>query len=303
MSLYNAYMTLSGAIDANVVLDERLSQRTSMRIGGPAGLSITTNTYPALIKALAVLDHEQVEWVILGRGSNVLVSDQGYQGCVIRLGREFSNVSLGENGLLSVGAGMLLSRLVTLAQREGLSGLEPCVGIPGTVGGAISMNAGTSREWIGAIVATVITLKPGVGLQAHDGAAIEWGYRHCSLDPSEIILEANLQLAPSNAAEVAAEMNDRLAQRQSKQPIGKPSCGSVFKNPPGNAAGALIESCGLKGMSAGAAQISEQHANFIINNGGARAVDVLTLMRRMHDDVLKDTGIDLEPEVKYLGFT
>lgn len=302
MSVYNAYMTLSGTIDADVVLNERLAHRTSLRIGGPAALGITAHTYPALVRAIEVLTRSEVEWVILGRGSNLLVADAGYQGCVIRLGREFSRISMGEDGEVSVGAGTLLSKLVTTAQKAGLSGLEPCVGIPGTVGGAISMDAGTAKEWIGPHVSTVVTYRPGVGLTAHDGAAIEWGYRYCSLDPAEIILEANFSLTSADPAGIAQDMAERMAKRQERQPIGRPTCGSVFKNPPGGSAAALVESCGLKGQSSGAAQVSELHANFIVNNGGARATDVLTLMRRMHDAVMRTHGIDLEPEVKYLGF-
>lgn len=302
MSVYNAYMSLSGAIDADVVLDERLAHRTSLRIGGPAALSITAHTHPALAKAIDVLTHEQVEWVILGRGSNILVSDAGYDGCVIRLGREFGSVSVGEDGHVSAGASALLFKLVSDAQRAGLTGLEPCVGIPGTVGGAVSMNAGTAHEWIGPRVSSVVTLKPGTGLVAHAGPDIEWGYRFCSLEPSEIILTTEFALAPADPATVAEEMERRMVRRRHAQPIGRPTCGSVFKNPPGGSAAELIESCGLKGTSVGAAQISEVHANFIVNNGGATARDVLTLMRRMHADVLRRHRVDLEPEVKYLGF-
>lgn len=302
MSVYNAYMSLSGAIDGEVVLDERLAHRTSLRIGGPAALTITAHSYPSLAKSLDVLAHEGVDWVILGRGSNLLVADEGYRGCVVRLGREFQKISFGEECQVSVGAGTLLSKLVTSVQKVGLSGLEPCVGIPGTVGGAISMDAGTAHEWIGAHVATVVTYLPGSGLRAHDGSQVEWGYRRCSLDPREIILEATLSLEPASPDEIAQDMERRMAVRRRSQPLGKPTCGSVFKNPPDGSAAALIESCGLKGKTSGNAQISDLHANFVVNNGGARARDVIALMRRMHDEVLKTHGIDLEPEVKYLGF-
>ena len=307
MSVYNAYMSLSGAIDADVMLDERMARRTSYRIGGPAALYVVVNTYPALKSLLEVLDREQVAWVVLGRGSNVLVSDEGYDGCVIRLGREFSRISFGEedgelDGTVVVGAGTLLSQLVSAAQGHGLSGLEACVGIPGSVGGALSMDAGPRHHWIGQRVSSVVTLKPGVGLTRHEGHEIEWGYRYSSIPADEIILEATLALDHSTPKAVAAAMEERMASRRKKQPIGLPTCGSVFRNPPQGAAGAMIEAAGLKGFSVGRAQVSETHANFVENHGGATAVDVISVIHRMHDEVLAREGVDLVPEVKFLGF-
>lgn len=302
MSLYNAYLTLSGALDTEVVSDERLSLRTTYRIGGPAALTVTAHTYPALARAIDVLDHERVSWVVLGRGSNLLVADSGYDGCVVRLGREFSRISFEETTQVSAGAAVVLSRLVSECQSEGLSGLEVCVGIPGTVGGAVSMNAGTRSEWIGRVVTSVVTFAPGTGLRRHDGAEIEWGYRTTSIPATEIILEASFSLELADPTDISNEMERRLSRRRRRQPIGRPTCGSVFKNPPGKSAGELIESCGLKGAVFGGAQISETHANFVVNNGSATALDVLAAMRRMHDAVQERYGIDLVPEVKYLGF-
>lgn len=302
MSLYNAYLTLSGALDTEVVRDERLSLRTTYRIGGPAALTVTAHTYPALARAIDVLDREQVSWVVLGRGSNLLVADSGYDGCVIRLGREFSRISLEEATQVSAGAAVVLSRLVGECQSEGLSGLEVCVGIPGTVGGAVSMNAGTRSEWIGRVVTSVVTFAPGTGLRRHDGAEIEWGYRTTSIPATEIILEASFSLELADPTAISNEMERRLSRRRRRQPIGKPTCGSVFKNPPNKFAAELIESCGLKGAVFGGAQISETHANFVVNNGSATALDVLAAMRCMHDTVQERYGIDLVPEVKFLGF-
>ena len=159
MSVFNAYMTLSGAVDATVTRDERMARRTSYRIGGPAALFVAAHSYPALVRTIQVLAAEGVDWVILGKGSNLLVSDKGYDGCVIVLDGEFSRTSLGEDGTLTAGAGALLSKVVNEALKAGLSGLEPCVGIPGTVGGALSMNAGTRREWIGSVVRDVVVLR------------------------------------------------------------------------------------------------------------------------------------------------
>lgn len=302
MSVFNAYMTLSGAVDADVVRDERLSRRTSYRIGGPAALFVAAHSYAALSRTLSVLAAERVEWVILGKGSNVLVADGGYDGCVITLDDEFSRHSLGEDGTLTAGAGASLARLVNAALKEGLTGLEPCVGIPGTLGGAVSMNAGTRDEWIGARVRDVVVLRPGEGMHRYGGGEIEWGYRSTSLPTSEIILEATLQLEPAEPDEIARDMEARLRRRRERQPLGVPSCGSVFRNPPGRSVGILIESCGLKGAMCGGAQISPEHANFIVNRGGATAADVCELISRAHDAVLDRYGIDLTCEVKLLGF-
>lgn len=302
MSVYNAYLSLSGSLGVEAVRDERLAHRTSYRIGGPAALSVTAHTYPALAHAVEVLDREQVSWVVLGRGTNVLVSDKGYDGCVIRLGREFSRISFEDGGQVSAGGSVLLSKLVNECQSNGLSGLEPCVGIPGTVGGAISMDAGTRDEWIGRHVASVVTFRPGKGLVRYEANDIEWGYRYTSIPAGEIVLEASFCLSDRDPKEIAEDMEQRLSRRRRKQPMGKPTCGSVFRNPPGGSAGSLVELCGLKGYAVGGAQVSDTHANFVVNNGGATANDVLLVLQKMHADVMERHGVNLLPEVKFLGF-
>ena len=295
-------MALSGTVDADVLRDERLSRRTTYRIGGPAALFVAAHSYEALARTLEVLSREGVDWVILGKGSNLLVSDKGYDGCAIVLDGQFACHSFAEDGSLTAGAGATLSRLVNDALKKGLSGLEPCVGIPGTLGGALSMDAGTRREWIGGRVRDLVVLRPGEGMRRYGGGEVEWGYRSTSLPTDEIILEATLELTPAAPDAIAADMEERLARRRAAQPLGAPSCGSVFRNPVGQSAGALIESCGLKGESCGGAQISLEHANFIVNRGGATAADVITLISRAHEAVLREHGVDLLCEVKLLGF-
>lgn len=295
-------MALSGTVDADVLRDERLSRRTTYRIGGPAALFVAAHSYEALARTLEVLSREGVDWVILGKGSNLLVSDKGYDGCAIVLDGQFARHSFAEDGSLTAGAGATLSRLVNDALKKGLSGLEPCVGIPGTLGGALSMDAGTRREWIGGRVRDLVVLRPGEGMRRYGGGEVEWGYRSTSLPTDEIILEATLELTPAAPDAIAADMEERLARRRAAQPLGAPSCGSVFRNPVGQSAGALIESCGLKGESCGGAQISPEHANFIVNRGGATAADVITLISRAHEAVLREHGVDLLCEVKLLGF-
>ena len=303
MSVYNAYMKLHGAIDAEVLRDARLSRRTTYRVGGPAALLVTCNTYRALVRCLEVLADEDVPWVVLGKGSNVLASDDGYAGCVVVLGREFQRSAV-EGTRVTAGAGVALSKLVNDMLSRELSGLEGCVGIPGTLGGALRMNAGTRLEWIGSLVRDLVVLREHEGLVRLSASDVAWGYRSTSIPESDIVLEATLELTPGHKAEMSANMERRLMRRRVTQPLGSPSCGSVFKNPDdGRAVGRLIEECGLKGYRVGGAAVSHVHANFIVNEGDATASDVLAVMRHVRDTVGEAYGIDLQPEVRLLGFS
>lgn len=301
MSVFNAYMALSGAVDAELSKNESLSHRTTYHIGGPAALFATVHSYPALLRILSVLQREGVAWVILGRGSHILAADAGYDGCVIKLGREFSRIECSNEAVITAGAGAQLSKVVNETLSHALGGLEFCAGIPGSVGGAVSMNAGSRHHWIGQKLSSLVTLKPGEGLRRYEGSEIEWGYRWCSLPSDEIILEASFLLESSSKELIAQKMEKRLLYRRSHQPMGLPSCGSVFKNPPDKDAARLIEACGLKGYSVGGAQVSKQHANFIVNCGNASAEDVLNIIKHIHQSVHNEFGIDLSPELKFLG--
>lgn len=303
MGLFNATYRLSEQIDTDVVEGERLARHTSYRIGGPAALYITCHSYHALRRTMEVLLREEVPWVVLGKGSNVLVSDDGYDGAVVTLGREFSRFAFAEDGLtVTAGAGAMLPRLVNEVYTRSLSGLEFAVGIPGTVGGAVSMNAGSATEWIGALVRDVVTYKPGEGIRHYAHDDIAWGYRTTSLPHDEVVLEATIELASAPKADIRERMERLLTRRRRTQPIGSATCGSIFKNPPDARAGALIEGCGLKGFSVGGAEVSSVHANFIVNKGTARARDVLEVIRRVHGKVKEAHGIELQTEVKFLGF-
>ena len=301
MSTDTAYLALTGIGGLEVTRDRRLSQLTTYRIGGPADLAVVAHDYQGLARAVRTLEAEGVPWVVLGRGSNVLAADAGYRGCVITLGREFMRMQV-EGSLISAGAAVLLSRLVNETITRELSGLECCAGIPGTVGGALSMDAGTRHEWIGRVVRDVVTFDVASGMRRHLGCEVEWGYRYTSLPPHEIILEATFELIPSTRDAVAAEMNQRLARRRATQPGGRPSCGSVFKNPGDRSVGALLDACDLKGFRVGGACVAQEHANFVLNTGGATANDVVSVMTQMHDAVKDRFGIELAPEVKFLGF-
>ncbi len=304
MSLLNAYLALSGAVDADITRGERLAHRTSYRIGGPAAMLAVCHTPKALARVIEVLGGQGVEWVLLGKGSNMLVADEGFDGCVVVLGRDFSRIEVSrDDATITAGAAVPLSRVVQEAMRSSLSGLEFACGIPGTLGGAVSMDAGTRREWIGHRIGSLVVLRPGEGLRRLYGSDVEWGYRWSGLGPTDIVLEATLVFEPGEKDAIAAEMERLLARRRATQPMGKPSCGSVFRNPVGpKGAAKLIDECGLKGYAVGGAQVSPVHANFIVNNGRATAADVLAVMRTMHDRVREASGVDLQPEVKFLGF-
>lgn len=302
MSVQGAYTRLLECIQGTILASERMQRHTSYRIGGPAALFVTCDTYASLRMTNDILRTEGVPWVIMGRGSNVLVSDAGYGGAVIALGREFRRFSFDAENRLHVGAGTALQRIVTEAFNRGLSGLEFVVGVPGTVGGAVSMNAGTAEQWIGSIVDEVVTFRPGVGLVRYAGRDISWFYRGSDIPPREIVLEATLALRPGDEALVKRTMEAMLARRKETQPLGALSCGSVFRNPPGLKAAQLIESCGLKGYTAGRAQVSPRHANFIVNLGGATAADVTQVIVHVLNRVRERHGVELRPEVKFLGF-
>ncbi len=303
MGLFNAVMALSGAADTDLIEHESLARHTSYRIGGKADLFLVCHSYHALRRALDVLTEEDVPWVIIGKGSNLLVADEGYRGAVVTLGREFSRMICADDGVtLTVGAGVILARLVNEALSRGLTGLEFAVGIPGTVGGAVSMNAGTRTEWMGSVIEDVLTLKPGVGLRHYSHDDVFWGYRTCTLPRDEIVLEATVKLAPGDKAQIRSRMERSLDRRRKSQPLGSACCGSVFKNPPDMSVGKMIEDCGLKGFSVGGAEVSPIHGNFIVNTGTARAEDVAAVIKKVHEEVRKAYGVELQPEVKFLGF-
>ena len=301
MSAWKALAALADLEGVEVAADVALAQNTTYRIGGPADLMVTAHTYAGLVRALRVLAVEGVPWVVMGRGSNILAADEGYRGCVLKLGREFQKMSVDGN-LISAGSAVMLTKLVNESLTRQLSGLESCAGIPGSVGGAVSMDAGSRHHWIGSVVRDVVTYRVGAGMQRYLGPEIEWGYRWCSIPSNEIILEATFELVPSTKEAIANEMNRRMARRRATQPMGKPCCGSVFKNPGDRSVGALLDACELKGYRVGGAAVSDKHANFVVNEGHASAIDVVMVMQHMHDEVKDRYGIDLTPEVKFLGF-
>lgn len=301
MSIFDAYRRLDGEIEGRIVCDEPLARRTTFRIGGPAALSIEVDTVGALRMVLAVLAEESVPWTVLGKGSNVLASDSGYRGAIIVLGREFRKHSIVDGTHLVAGGGAVLATLVRETFNLGLSGLEFAVGIPGTLGGALAMNAGSRERWIGEVVESVTILQHDGELVRIGGSEVTWAYRNSGLARKGIILESSLKVSQGDVVEVRGRMEASLRNRKKSQPLSMPNAGSIFVNPEGDSSGRLIEACGLKGHTIGAAQISTMHANFIVNLGGATASDVVDLIALARTRVKETHGIELRPEIRFLG--
>jgi UDP-N-acetylmuramate dehydrogenase len=291
---------LAEALPGDVRLDEPMSRHTTYRIGGPADVFVMVETLAGLASALDILAEEEVPHTVVGKGSNLLVADAGYRGAVLVLGREFRRHSF-DGPWLQAGAGCILATVVQDAYRRGLAGLVFAVGVPGTVGGALAMNAGGKDAWIGAVVDSVTLFVPGQGLARLRGSEVAWGYRSSGLARRGIIVESALKLAEGDADMIRRDMERTFATRKSSQPIAARSAGSVFVNPEGDSAGRLIEAAGLKGARLGGARVSKVHANFIVNDGVASAKDVAGLIRKVQMTVKDLNGIELRPEVRFLG--
>jgi UDP-N-acetylmuramate dehydrogenase len=300
MPVPSALARLRASLTGDVRADESMAKHTTFRVGGPAAILAQLDTLTDVKTAVEVLADEGVDWIVVGKGSNLLVADSGYDGAVLVLGREFKRHRY-EAGILSVGAATTLAVLVQDAFHNGYVGLAWAVGIPGTLGGALAMNAGTRAGSVGETVETVTVFVPGQGLALLRGSEIAWAYRSSGLAGRGIILEAALRVSESDPARVRAELERYLKERKATQPLGAPSAGSVFTNPEGDSAGRLIEAAGLKGLRRGGAQVSNKHANFIVNSGSATACDIVGLIRKVQMTVRDTHGVDLKPEIRFLG--
>lgn len=296
-------LLLSPEFDGEFFKDEPMSKHTTYRIGGPARYFVRVDSLGALARLVEACEDARIPSVVVGRGSNLLVSDEGVDGVIIVLGRDFKNMQADEDTcVITAGSAVLLSSVVQEALRCSFGGLEFCVGTPGSLGGALFMNAGSRDEWIGSKVRSITVHAPETGITKLSGNDVEWGYRHTSFREHETILECELALVETDPFFIRAKLDAGIAKRKKSQPLTLPSCGSVFKNPDGASAAKMIDECGLKGLTIGGAQISEVHANFIVNLGEARASDVLELMHIAQAKVKEVYGYELKPEVRFLGF-
>ena len=281
--------------------DAPLRFHTTFRIGGPADLLFYPQNTGEVQKIIGLARQygEPITW--LGNGSNILVRDGGIRGLVIRFSRKMAFVSCEDTDLV-VGAGALLRDVASYAQENGLAGLEFACGIPGSIGGAIFMNAGAYDDEMKSVVVSVTTVSPRGEVRTYSAKELDFGYRHSIFQENGCaICEVDLTLAPGNAAEIKEKIAGFTERRESKQPLEMPSAGSTFKRPEGHYAGTLIEQTGLKGFTVGGAQVSDKHAGFIVNAGDATAKDVLELIRQVQDRVFEKHHVKLFPEVRILG--
>lgn len=280
--------------------EEPMSRHTSFRIGGPAELFVTPRSCEETKAVLDACRQAEVPFFLMGNGSNLLVADEGVRGAVIAFGAPMSRITRDGDRLVAQ-AGATLAQLCRFAQQEGLAGLEFAWGIPGSVGGAVRMNAGAYGGEMKDVVSHIEALSfEGEALHVFAGDA-KFEYRSSRFAKGEIVCSAVFSLALGNCGEIESRMAEILQKRVEKQPLEYPSAGSAFKRPKGAYAAALIDSCGLKGFTVGGAQVSEKHAGFVINTGAATCRDVRELLARVSAEVLRQTGISLEPEVQMLG--
>ena len=291
----------AGCPDLELREQEPMSRHTTFRIGGPVRLMALPKTEKEAQAVLKTAWELECPPFFLGNGSNLLVADAGYEGFVLKLARGMDQVQE-VNRRLVAGSAMLLSQLAWAALGRGLAGLEFAHGIPGSLGGAVTMNAGAYGGEMAQVVTAVTCLTRRGELETVPADRCAFSYRHSAFsDGSRLILRVEFFLPQGDPEEIRAKIEDLARRRKEKQPLELPSAGSMFKRPPGHFAAALIDQCGLKGLTVGGAQVSEKHAGFVVNRGGATCADVLALVDQVRERVLRQTGVELEMEVRVLG--
>ena len=311
MSSLNSHAKdLSRFWQGKILWDIPMAQFSTLKVGGPAEAVISVENIEDLTRLHHWLKENDIDWWIVGRGSNILVPDKGLAGVIIVLAGEFRSIeklsirplSSGEEKvLIRAGGGCSLSKLVGYCTAQSLTGLEFGVGIPGSIGGAIVMNAGAWGCDIGSLVDSAILMDSDGNIATKQGKNLGFLYRKWSMGKNTILLSATLALRPGNKENIKDTCRKYQELRHNNQPVAEASAGSFFKNPPDDSAGRLIDEAGFKGFSIGGAKVSETHANFIINTGPASAANILDLMHVIQQEILKRFGIKLEPEVHILG--
>lgn len=285
----------------HILLNEPMKDHTTFRIGGPADCLILPASMEDVAFVFQCLKRHDIPFVILGNGSNVLVLDKGIRGVVIKFNSPISAIRKKKN-TLTAGAGALLRDVSEFAAESNLSGMEFACGIPGSIGGAVFMNAGAYDGEMKNIVSAVRAISPKGEIVQFAANELDFGYRHSIFQENGCaICEVDLTLTPGNAEEIKEKIAGFTERRESKQPLEMPSAGSTFKRPEGHYAGTLIEQTGLKGFTVGGAQVSDKHAGFVVNAGDATAKDVLELIRQVQDRVFEKHHVKLFPEVRILG--
>lgn len=285
---------------SGIFMEEPMKKHTTFRVGGPADVLVQPDE-TALAAILALCRQYHVSYSFIGNGSNLLVGDKGIRGVVIEMTDPMGNIEV-DGTKITAQAGAMLSKIANTAASNGLGGMEFAAGIPGSVGGAVVMNAGAYGGEMKDIIERVYVLDENGAQLELDRDALDLGYRHsCIPEKKYIVTKVVLELVPRNEAEIRSEMKELNEKRAEKQPLQYPSAGSTFKRPEGYFAGKLIMDAGLRGYQVGGAQVSEKHCGFVINKGDATAADICQLMRDISDKVQAQFGVVLEPEVKMIG--
>lgn len=296
--LLDALMSFAGP--ERVKLDQPMERYTTFRIGGPADAVFFPETPQEILVAQALAVESDVPVTVIGCGSNLLVSDEGVRGLVIALGRPFSRIEVRGNQIRAQ-AGARLSAVANAALEHGLTGLEFASGIPGSVGGGVFMNAGAYGGQLSDALTEVELIRDGMVVRV-PASEMDLGYRHsAAMETGALVTDAVFELRPGDPAAIRARMDDLNGRRRAKQPLEYPSAGSVFKRPEGHFAGALIEQAGLKGCRIGGAMVSDKHAGFIVNVGGATAQDVFELIMHVQHTVLERFGVWMDTEIRMIG--
>jgi len=285
--------------DISYIENEPMALHTTFKIGGPARLAVFPKNENEISEVIKKCKEENVRYMVVGNGSNLLVADEGIDAVVILLGKEFGEVKLIDDTTIFAEAGAPLMKVCRFALENGLSGLEFAYGIPGSCGGGAFMNAGAYGGELGDVMFRCDHIDKDGNKGSLEGDDLKLAYRHSAYyENGCIITGAYFKMQKADKEKIKAKMNDYMSRRRDKQPLEYPSAGSTFKRPEGNFAGALIEQCGLKGTSIGGAEISTKHAGFVINKGGATCKDVLDLCKKVAETVKAEKGIDLEMEVR-----
>ena len=300
MSSYSKLYDLCKKIECEYSTDVLLKDYTSFKIGGKADVMIFPDSIEKLSALISLIGNENITSLVLGKGSNMLVDDIGFRGVVINTCK-LDKITLADDLTVVCQCGVSLSRLCRFALENSLTGLEFAFGIPGTAGGAAYMNAGAYGGEMKDVLVSCEHIHSDGSFGEFCADELELGYRHSVYSDSDMLITSlKLKLSKGNPEEIKAKMDELMGKRRDKQPLEYPSAGSTFKRPEGYFAGALIEQCNLKGYSVGGAQVSEKHAGFVINKGGATAYDVISVIEHCQKTVFEKTGVMLEPEVKII---
>ncbi len=302
---HNAFKELSKDLKGKILFHVPLSRYTSLRVGGPVDIMIYPSDVMELQKVICFSQTQAIPYFVIGRGSNLLIKDGGLKGIAIRLSLGFKRIKLlnrsRNHTSVLVEAGVSLNRLLKFCIGRGLSGLEFLSGIPGSIGGALAMNSGAQGRQMKDVTESLALITPQAEVIERSKEHLNFEYRKLHLPTGTIILKSQILMKHRSKKIILSEVEKIKKWRRQRQPLNLPSAGSVFKNPIGKSAGQLIEQTGLKGFRVGNAEISEKHANFIVNLGGATAKDILSIMGIIQNRVYQKTGIRLEPEIKIAG--